>query len=207
MKRIILLGAPGAGKGTLAAKITAAYKIPHISTGDIFRKNIKEGTPLGLKAKDYTDKGLLVPDGLTIEIVRARLSEEDCASGWLLDGFPRTIPQAEALDGITVIDCVIDICVPQERLMQRLTGRRTCPVCGEIYHISTHPGADCAGCGAKLIQRADDTEETVSQRLETYNAQTLPLIDWYNAKGLLVSVDGSNTPDGVFEEVQSTVPL
>jgi len=200
MKRIILLGAPGAGKGTLAAKVCAAYNIPHISTGDIFRKNIKEGTPLGQKVKNYTDKGLLVPDEVTIEIVRLRLSEIDCASGWLLDGFPRTIPQAEALDKITAIDCVIDIDVPESLLLYRLTGRRTCPDCGEIYHISTHSGAGCAKCGAKLIIRADDSETTVSQRIETYNAQTLPLIGYYKAKGLLVSIKGGDTPDEVFKE-------
>ncbi|MDR3319091.1 MAG: adenylate kinase [Clostridiales bacterium] len=205
MKRIVLLGAPGAGKGTQAAKISAEYKLPHISTGDIFRKNIKEGTPIGLKAKGYIDKGALVPDEVTIEIVRARLRETDCKNGWLLDGFPRTAAQAEALSKITAVDFVIDIDIALSKLMARLTGRRGCSACGEIYHISSHAGDACAKCGGTLIQRADATEATVSKRLETYTAQTLPLIEYYRNAGLLRSVDGDRKVDEVFGAIVEVI--
>ncbi|MDR0856635.1 MAG: adenylate kinase [Clostridiales bacterium] len=201
-RHIILLGAPGAGKGTQAARIHERYGIPHISTGDIFRANIKAGTPIGLTAKSYIDRGALVPDEVTVEIVRGRLSLDDCKNGWLLDGFPRTLAQAEALGKIASVDCVLNLDIALDRLTARLTGRRGCPKCGAIYHISTHNGAACALCGETLIQRADDNETTVSDRLATYTAQTLPLIDYYAQKGVLVTVNGDLTPDKTFGLIQ-----
>ena len=203
---IILLGAPGAGKGTEASKIVDAYKLPHISTGDIFRENIKNETPIGLQAKSYIDKGLLVPDEVTCKIVEERISREDCKNGYMLDGFPRTIAQAEALDQITKLDLVINIGVDHSLLLNRLCGRRVCKDCGESYHVSRLNGeTKCARCGGELYQRKDDNPETVQSRLDVYNAQTAPLIEYYKAQGKLVSVDGMGKPDEVFEEIKKVL--
>ena len=202
---IILLGAPGAGKGTQASKITDAYGIPHISTGDIFRANIKGQTEIGLLAKSYIDKGLLVPDEVTCKIVENRLAEADCKEkGYMLDGFPRTIVQAEALDQVASIDAVINIDIDCSLLMERLCGRRVCKDCGESYHMSTLGGATtCARCGGELYQRKDDNPETVQSRLDVYNAQTAPLIAYYTEKGLLINVQGDAAPEAVFAEIKS----
>lgn len=198
---LILLGAPGAGKGTQATRIAAKYSIPHISTGDIFRKNIKEGTPIGLKAKSYIDQGKLVPDEVVVEIVAQRIAEEDCKNGFLLDGFPRTIAQAEALDRLTDIDYVVNLDVDLTALTARITGRRVCPECGESYHVTTMKSDACEKCGAALIQRPDDTEETVKARLNVYMEQTSPLIEFYKENGMLVTVDGMKSIDEVFAEI------
>ena len=199
---IILLGAPGAGKGTQASRISDAYKLPHISTGDIFRENIKNETPIGFLAKSYIDKGQLVPDEVTCKIVEGRIEKDDCKDGYMLDGFPRTIAQAEALDKITKIDLVINIDVDFSLLLDRLCGRRVCKDCGESYHISWLDGATaCKRCGGELYQRKDDNEETVQSRLNVYNAQTAPLIEYYTKKGLLFNVEGNNSPEEVFAEV------
>ncbi len=200
--KLILLGAPGAGKGTQAVRIAEKYAIPHISTGDIFRYNIKNQTELGRKAKEYMDKGELVPDELTCKIVADRIVKEDCANGFLLDGFPRNLFQAEALSEMTDIDAVINIDVDLAKLMARLTGRRVCGKCGESYHIDFLNGkTDCAKCGAELIQRADDCEATVKSRLDVYVSQTQPLIDYYGGKGLIRNVDGSQPIEDVFADV------
>lgn len=199
--KLVLLGAPGAGKGTQATKIAEKYGVTHISTGDIFRKNLKEGTPVGLKAKAFIDKGQLVPDEVTCEIVAERLKESDCKKGFMLDGFPRNVMQAEALDKMSDIDLVLDIAVDLNKLMARLTGRRVCSKCGESYHVTTLKDKVCAKCGGEIIQRADDTEETVGKRLNVYTEQTQPLIDYYTAKGKLASVDGMKSIDEVFEEI------
>ena len=199
---IILLGAPGAGKGTEASRIVDSYKLPHISTGDIFRENIKNETAIGLQAKSYIDQGLLVPDEVTCKIVEERISREDCKNGYMLDGFPRTIAQAEALDKITNLDLVINIDVDQGLLLDRLCGRRVCKDCGESYHISSLNGeTNCSRCGGELYQRKDDNPETVQSRLDVYNAQTSPLIEYYTAKGLLFNVGGNVAPDAVFAEI------
>ena len=199
--KVILLGAPGAGKGTQAALLAEEYSIPHISTGDIFRKNIKEKTEIGLLAKSYIDQGRLVPDEVTVKIVENRLKEADCANGFLLDGFPRTVNQAEELAKISDIDYVVDIEIPFERLLRRLTGRRVCPVCGASYHIDFLNGKTVCECSAELIQRDDDKEETVTERIKVYTAQTEPLIDYYKGKGKLVSVDGDKGVKEVFAEI------
>ena len=201
---IILLGAPGAGKGTQATRISDAYKLPHISTGDIFRENIKNETPIGLLAKSYIDKGQLVPDEVTCKIVEGRLEKDDCKDGYMLDGFPRTIAQAEELDKITKIDLVINIDVDFKLLLDRLCGRRVCKNCGESYHISWLNGAtECKRCGGELYQRKDDNPETVQSRLDVYNAQTAPLIAYYEKRGLLFNVEGSKTPEEVFAQVSA----
>ena len=190
--KIIMLGAPGAGKGTQAKMIAEKCSIPHISTGDIFRANLKEGTPLGKKAKEYMDQGLLVPDALTCDLVVDRISKDDCEGGYILDGFPRTVPQAEALDTFAVIDYVIDIDVADQVLVDRLSGRRVCVKCGATYHTSMLNGATkCSVCGDELIQRNDDKAETVLARLSVYHDQTAPLIGYYEAKGLLKKIDGA----------------
>ena len=195
---IILLGAPGAGKGTQASQIVATYKLPHISTGDIFRENIKNGTPIGVQAKLYIDQGLLVPDEVTCEIVEERIAEEDCKDGYLLDGFPRTIAQAEELDKMAEIDIVINLDVDFSLLMERLCGRRVCKDCGESYHVSRLNGeTKCARCGGELYQRKDDNPETVQSRLNVYMKQTAPLIDYYKKKGLLFNVQASSNPEAV----------
>lgn len=199
---VILLGAPGAGKGTQASKIVDSYALPHISTGDIFRENIKNQTPIGLLAKSYIDKGQLVPDEVTCKIVEERISREDCANGYMLDGFPRTIVQAETLDKISKVDLVINIEVDFSLLLERLCGRRVCKVCGESYHISRLGGeTKCARCGGELYQRKDDNPETVQSRLNVYKAQTAPLIDYYTKKGVLFNVVGNTTPEDVFAEI------
>jgi adenylate kinases len=198
--RLVLLGAPGAGKGTQAVNLSEKLVIPHISTGDIFRANIKSGTPLGKMAKEYIDKGELVPDEVTIGIVKDRLSRDDCRKGFILDGFPRTIPQAESLDKVlsemsVALDHVVDICVRDSDIVKRLSGRRVCPECGMSYHIDFGPPKKpdtCDGCGAKLIQREDDKEETVLNRLKTYHEQTEPLIGFYKSKGKLLVVEGQD---------------
>jgi adenylate kinase len=196
--RLVIMGPPGAGKGTQAAMIAEEFSIPHVSTGDIFRKNLKEGTPLGLKAKEYMNKGLLVPDETVVAIVKDRLSDEDCKNGFLLDGFPRTVAQAEALDGVLTdmdmqIDYVLSIDVPKEVLVERAVGRRVCTSCGVTYHVKYNsPSREglCDACGSELIQREDDREETVARRIEVYLKQTKPLIAYYSEKGLLISIDG-----------------
>ena len=201
---IILLGAPGAGKGTQATRISDAYKLPHISTGDIFRENIKNATPIGLEAKSYIDKGQLVPDEVTCRIVESRISAEDCKAGYMLDGFPRTIAQAEALDKIAKIDAVINIDVDFSLLMDRLCGRRVCKACGESYHVSRMNGATkCTRCGGELYQRKDDNPETVGSRLDVYKAQTAPLIEYYAKKNILINVNGNATPDEVYAELSA----
>ncbi|MDE7439623.1 MAG: adenylate kinase [Clostridia bacterium] len=199
---IILLGAPGAGKGTQASKIANKYKLLHISTGDIFRANIKNGTEIGKLAKSYTDSGKLVPDEVTCEIVKDRLTWDDAQHGYMLDGFPRNIYQAQQLDKFAKVDVCLNIDVDESLLMDRICGRRVC-ACGESYHVSTLNGATtCAKCGGKLYQRPDDVPETVKTRLDTYKSQTAPLIDYYKAQGKLVSVkSGEGSPDLVFEQI------
>ena len=207
--KIIMLGAPGAGKGTQAKKIADKYQIPHISTGDIFRANIKNGTELGMKAKTYMDQGLLVPDELVVDLVVDRLAQEDCANGCVLDGFPRTIPQAECLDAALAakgeaIDYAVDVDVPDENIINRMGGRRACVACGATYHIvhiPTKVEGVCDRCGESLILRDDDKPETVKKRLDVYHAQTQPLIDYYTAKNVLKTVDGTQEMDAVFQSI------
>ena len=198
---VIFLGPPGAGKGTQAVRVCERLGIPQISTGDILRRAMREQTPTGLAAKSYIDKGLLVPDSVVIDIVRERLAQEDCAGGYLLDGFPRTVPQAEALARFAQIDAVIDIDVSDEKLIERLSGRRVCPACGGTYHISHLKGDTCEKCGGKLIQRDDDKAETVLSRLSVYHAQTEPLIDFYTQRGLLRRVDGAQPMDDCYAAI------
>lgn len=207
--KIVMLGAPGAGKGTQAKMISEKYKIPHISTGDIFRANIKENTELGQKAKTYMDKGLLVPDELVVDLVVDRLAQDDAANGYVLDGFPRTIPQAEALDAALKkigekLDYAIDVDVPDENIIRRMSGRRACVSCGGTYHIKYNPTKTegiCDACGGELILRDDDKPETVKQRLDVYHEQTQPLIDYYTKAGILKEVDGTVDLDAVFEAI------
>ena len=195
---LILLGAPGAGKGTQATKISDRYGLVHISTGDIFRANIKNGTKIGLLAKSYIDKGELVPDEVTCDIVRDRLTWDDCKNGYLLDGFPRNTFQAEELDKFAKIDGVVNINIDFSLLMDRLCGRRVCKECGESYHISTLNGAlTCSRCGGELYQRKDDNPETVKSRLDVYTAQTQPLIDYYTKKGIILNFTGTDAPPEV----------
>lgn len=213
MLRTILLGPPGAGKGTQAAKIVEKYGIPHISTGDIFRENIKKGTELGKKAQEYMNRGELVPDDLVIEIATTRLLEDDCRNGFLLDGFPRTVYQAEKLDEFLAargskIDKVLDIAVEKEELITRLTGRRVCKSCGASFHVVNIPPKQegvCDYCGGELIQRADDNLETVTNRIDVYEAQTMPLIDYYEKAGNLVHIDGSTGLENVFADIVSAL--
>ncbi|MBS6475705.1 MAG: adenylate kinase [Clostridiales bacterium] len=199
--KIILLGAPGAGKGTQAIKLSKEFGIPQISTGDMFRANIKNETPVGMKAKSYMDQGLLVPDEVVLEMIEQRLQAEDCANGFMLDGFPRTLPQAEALDRQIEIDAAVNLHVDQALLLERLCGRRTCPSCGGTYHISTLQGNTCPECGSELVCRKDDNEETVTKRLAVYNDQTAPLIDYYRAKGKLLTVDAGKPVEDVFADM------
>ena len=203
---LIFLGPPGAGKGTQAVRVCERLGIPQISTGDILRRAMKEGTPTGLAAKSYVDKGLLVPDEVVIAIVRERLAMEDCRKGYILDGFPRTVPQAEALAQFAQIDAVIDIEVSDEKLTERLSGRRVCLNCGGTYHVSTLGGkTTCAKCGNELIQRNDDKAETVLSRLSVYHAQTAPLIDYYAQLGLLRTIDGAQPMEACFEAILSAL--
>ena len=204
-----MLGAPGAGKGTQAKMIADKYQIPHVSTGDIFRSNIKEGTELGKEAKTYMDKGLLVPDELTVKILLDRVAKDDCKNGYVLDGFPRTIPQAEVLDEALAklndkIDYAIDVDVPDENIIRRMSGRRACLACGATYHIEHIPPKTegiCDRCGKELVQRDDDKEETVKNRLNVYHEQTQPLIDFYTKKGILKTVDGTVDMKDVFAAI------
>ena len=199
---IIFLGPPGAGKGTQAQRICDALKIPQISTGDILRRAMKDGTETGLKAKSYIDAGKLVPDGVIIDIVKERLAMDDCKGGYILDGFPRTVPQAEALDTFAVIDSVIELAVDDQVLVDRLSGRRVCLKCGATYHTSMLNGrTTCEKCGEELIQRDDDKAETVLNRLEVYHAQTAPLIGYYEQKNLLHKVAGDQGIDGTFKAI------
>ena len=207
--KIIMFGAPGAGKGTQAKKIAAKYGIPHISTGDIFRANIKEGTELGKKAKTYMDQGLLVPDELVVDLVVDRLQQDDCKKGYVLDGFPRTIPQAESLDAALAkagekMEYAIDVNVPDENIVTRMGGRRACVGCGATYHIVYNPTkveGICDTCGEKLILRDDDKPETVQKRLGVYHEQTQPLIDYYTKAGILKEVDGTVDMEDVFQSI------
>jgi adenylate kinase len=207
--KIIMLGAPGAGKGTQAKMIADKYSIPHISTGDIFRANIKNGTELGKKAKTYMDQGLLVPDELVVDLVVDRVGQEDCSNGYVLDGFPRTIPQAESLDAAleklgSKVDYAINVEVPDENIVRRMSGRRACVACGATYHIvhiPTKVEGICDRCGSKLILRDDDKPETVKKRLAVYHEQTQPLIDYYNDKKVLVEVDGTKDMNDVFTDI------
>ncbi len=199
---VILLGAPGAGKGTQAKQLAEKYDIPHISTGDIFRANIKNGTEIGKVAKSYIDKGQLVPDEVTVEIVKQRLSESDCQKGYLLDGFPRNLFQAEQLDTFAKIDKVVNIDVDFSSLLNRITGRRVCSKCGESYHVDFLQGkTTCLKCGQELIQRADDNKETVEKRLNVYSKQTEPLISFYKEQDKLLVINGDKPINEVFEEI------
>ena len=207
--KIIMLGAPGAGKGTQAKMIADKYGVPHVSTGDIFRANIKNGTELGMEAKKYMDQGLLVPDELTVKILLDRVSQPDCKNGYVLDGFPRTIPQAEVLDKALAelgesIDYAIDVDVPDENIVKRMSGRRACVSCGATYHVVHVPPKKegiCDRCGSELILRDDDKPETVKNRLDVYHKQTQPLIDFYTKKGVLKTVDGTVDMQDVFKAI------
>jgi len=209
--KLILLGPPGAGKGTQAVRLVAHFGIPQISTGDILRKAVKDGTDLGKLAKSYMDQGALVPDEVVIGIIRDRIVQSDCDKGYILDGFPRTMAQAEALDEMlknlgTGVDHVVNIALDDEEIIKRLTGRRTCSQCGAGYHILFDPPKKegvCDQCGGALIQRDDDKEETVRERLRVYREQTEPLIEYYQKKGILYNVDGTKDINGVFEEIKS----
>lgn len=205
MKNIILLGAPGAGKGTQASLISEEYNVPHISTGDILRRNIKEGTALGVKAKEYIDAGALVPDEVVIGLVESRLKEDDCNNGYILDGFPRTIAQAEALDKVADIDLAINIDVPFDLIVSRLGGRRVCK-CGATYHVSTLNGeTKCKACGDELFIRDDDKPETVQNRLRVYEEQTQPLIDYYGKQGKVVDIEATGTIEQIFENIKKVL--
>lgn len=211
--KIIMLGAPGAGKGSQASRIAKEYQLPHISTGDIFRANLKEETELGKRAKSFMDKGELVPDDITIAMLLDRIHKEDCKNGYILDGFPRTIPQAEALKEALAkkdekIDLALDVEASDELIIKRMAGRRTCPACGAIYHIVSLPPKTegiCDRCGADLIQRKDDNEETVKNRLKIYHEVTEPLISYYKKEGILEEIDGAEELDKVFEKVKRII--
>jgi adenylate kinase len=205
---IILLGPPGSGKGTQAKMIAEKYKVKHVSTGDILRENVRNGTPLGVEAKKFMDSGKLVPDSLLIDIIKDRLAKPDVKAGWMLDGYPRTIPQAEALDKILPalgqkIDVVLNVDVPDAELIKRVTGRRMCK-CGTTYHVQFNPpkvAGKCDACGADLYQRADDTEATVKERLQAYHAQTQPLIDFYNKRGIVANINGTGDIKAIFGNI------
>lgn len=207
--KIVLLGPPGAGKGTQAKSISNKYSIPHISTGDIFRKNISENTPLGIEAKGYMDNGQLVPDEVTINMVKDRLQQDDCNDGYLLDGFPRTVTQADALNNFLIergeqLDTALLIKVPNEFILERMTGRRVCPSCGASYHVKFNPPTNegkCGLCGNEVIQRKDDTVDTVKERLDVYQRETQPLIEFYSEKQLLSKVDGTKAINEVFRGI------
>jgi adenylate kinase len=205
---IILLGPPGSGKGTQAKMIADKYKVKHISTGDILRENVRNGTPLGVEAKKFMNSGKLVPDSLLIDIIKDRLAKPDVKAGWMLDGYPRTIPQAEALDKILPglgqkIDVVLNVDVPDAELIKRVTGRRMCK-CGTTYHVQFNPpkvAGKCDACGADLYQRQDDTEATVKERLQAYHAQTQPLIDFYNKRGIVANINGTGDIKAIFGNI------
>jgi adenylate kinase len=210
---IILLGPPGAGKGTQAKMLVEEFEIPHISTGDMFRAAIKQGTELGIKAQAFMNAGKLVPDSVTIGIVEERLAQKDCASGFLLDGFPRTLPQAEALDQIMKelglsLDAAININVPNEAIITRMAGRRVCRQCGETYHVQFNPPQEndkCNQCGGELYQRSDDSEETVANRLKVYNQQTEPLLNYYQQQELVLTVNGNQEMAMVFRDIYNNL--
>jgi adenylate kinase len=209
--RIILVGPPGAGKGTQAEKIVAKYGVAHISTGDILRANVKAGTELGIKAKSYMDSGSLVPDEIIVGMMRGRLAESDCAKGFILDGFPRTVPQAEALTALLTemgikLDGVILLDVDDETVVQRLCGRRMCRKCGKIFHVTFNPSAKgnvCDVCGGELYQRDDDKEEVIRHRLSVYHSQTAPLVDYYDKAGLLIRVNAAEAGDKVLSSIEA----
>ena len=211
--KLLIMGRPGAGKGTQAVNIREYYNIPHISTGDMFRAAIKNQTKLGLEAKSYMDKGALVPDEVTIGIVKDRLLEDDCKNGFLLDGFPRTIAQAEALDAFLKengikLDAVLDVNVPAEILVRRMVGRRVCKTCGATFHVEFNPSkveGVCDNCGSPLIQRADDTEATAKNRLAVYDNQTAPLLEYYKKQNILKTVNGDQPLDKVFDDIKSVL--
>jgi adenylate kinase len=210
---LILFGPPGAGKGTQAKKLVADFHIPHLSTGDILREAVRQETQLGKKARGYMDAGQLVPDELVIGMVNERLDQEDVKGGFILDGFPRTIPQAEALDGALratgrKVDAVVSLEVPESELVGRLSGRRSCPKDGSVYHVVSSPPKQagvCDKCGTPLIQRSDDTEEKVTERLRVYAQQTSPLKQWYEGKGLLKTIPGVGSPDGIYAEIRKVL--
>lgn len=209
--RIVLLGAPGAGKGTQAKMLIDKYQIPQISTGDILRKAVADGTPLGKEAKSYMDKGELVPDSVVIGLVKERLAQDDCKKGYILDGFPRTTPQAEELDNVlsdmkSPLDVALSVDVPKDDLMKRLTGRRTCKGCQQMYNVYFSPPQKegvCDKCGGELYQRDDDKEETINNRLDVYEKSTAPLIDYYGKKSILKSVEGTGSIDDIFNQIVS----
>jgi adenylate kinase len=211
--RLILLGPPGAGKGTQAANIVNKYQLPHISTGDIFRANIKQGTDLGNRAKAFMDKGELVPDSLVVELVEDRLQQDDTKIGFMLDGFPRTLPQAEALDSVlanmgSTLNFVVNIVVDPSVLVERAVGRRICKDCGATYHIKFNPSKEegvCDVCGGELYQRSDDNEETVKNRIDVYTNETAPLVEYYKNSGKLVTIDGLQDIDKVFADIQAAL--
>ncbi|MEJ2314423.1 MAG: adenylate kinase [Nitrospirota bacterium] len=211
--RLVLLGAPGAGKGTQAKKLIGKYGIPQISTGDILRAAVAEGTPLGKEAKGYMDKGELVPDSVVLGLVEERLKQDDCKKGFILDGFPRNTAQAETLDGMLgklgmPLTAAVSVDVPESDLMKRLTGRRTCKGCGQMYNVYFNPPAKegvCDKCGGELYQRDDDKEETIKKRLEVYNAQTAPLINYYGGKGILKKIEGTGSIDEIFDKLCAAI--
>lgn len=204
--KLVFFGPPGAGKGTQAVRISKIYGLPHISTGDILRANIKEQTELGQKAKGFIEQGRLVPDELMLDLIRTRIAQDDCAEGFLLDGYPRTMPQAEALAEAIELDAVINIDVPAEDIVLRLAGRRVCADCGAPYHVTTMPADGiCTRCGGKLVQRADDNEETVRNRIDVYEKQTAPLIGFYKKAGLMIDIDGTQKQDDVTKAICDAV--
>ena len=199
--KLVFLGPPGAGKGTQAELVCGKYQIPHISTGDLLRSEMKAGTKLGAKAKDYIDQGLLVPDELVIEMLKERIAKPDCKVGYLLDGFPRTVPQAEVLEGMSETELAINIDVPNEKIIKRISGRRVCKDCGAVYHTSTHTSERCDSCGGELYLRDDDKPETVRTRLKVYEEQTKPLLAFYEKAGKLISVDSDRPVAEVFQDI------
>lgn len=200
--KVVILGAPGSGKGTQATKISEKYNLPHISTGDMFRENIRDMTPLGILAKGYIDKGQLCPDDVTVRMVEDRINRSDCANGFILDGFPRTLAQAHELDKVVKIDLALDIDVPLDRLLKRLTGRRCCKDCGETFHVDyIGEVSECPRCGGALYVRDDDNEQTVSKRIDVYVAQTVPLVNFYKSEGCLRRVDGDTDIEEVFAQI------
>ena len=206
--KLVLLGAPGAGKGPQASNLAEMLQVPHISTGDIFRANMRENTPLGVKAKSYMDQGLLVPDELTVDLVMDRLAQEDCQNGYILDGFPRTIAQADALAAKETLDAAVNIDVEDSAIIDRMGGRRVCPACGESYHVKYNPPKKegvCDKCGQALIVRKDDVPETVQKRLEVYHEQTAPLISYYEKQGKLVTVNGAQAPSQVTASIMEAL--
>ena len=208
--KLVLLGAPGAGKGTQASNLAEMLQVPHISTGDIFRANMRENTPLGVKAKSYMDQGLLVPDELTVDLVMDRLAQEDCRNGYILDGFPRTIAQADALAAKETLDAAVNIDVEDSAIIDRMGGRRVCPACGESYHVKYNPPKKegvCDKCGQALIVRKDDVPETVQKRLEVYHEQTAPLISYYEKQGKLITVNGAQAPSQVTASIMEALQM